>query len=175
MAVVYLITNKITGKMYVGYTKHDHPWMRWYYHIRSRGTAISEAIHRYGKDAFLFEIIFRHPNEFVGLLVEKKLIRILNTITPDGYNICEGGGAGHFRIGRKLSKKTIKKMKANHADLRGEASGRTHLKEKQVRLMLAMRKAGVSCTDLGKRFGICRQAVSRITRGLRWSHITGES
>jgi len=89
---IYLITNLINGKQYVGQSigiAH-----RWIEHKNSKENyPISKAIRKYGKDNFKFEII---ENCLPKDLDEKEMyyIKKYNTIVPNGYNITYGGSQG---------------------------------------------------------------------------------
>lgn len=89
---IYKITNKITGKIYIGQSIDCH--RRWWEH---KARAFDEnnncyqkplyrSIRKYGLDSFHFEIIEECDAE---LLNEKEAfyIQYFNCITPNGYNI----------------------------------------------------------------------------------------
>ena len=81
---IYKITNKLNGKSYIGQSKH--PEQRWdehcYKHTKYK-SLISQAIQRYGRENFDFEILgwFEDYNE-----KERDFIQIYNSLAPDGYN-----------------------------------------------------------------------------------------
>jgi len=91
--IIYLITNKINGKQYVGQTTRSFN-KRWLEHccngITSSKSAISNAIKKYGKDEFTTEIIDNASN--INELNEKEQYWIskLNTLSK-GYNLTPGG------------------------------------------------------------------------------------
>ena len=96
---IYLITNKINGKQYVGQTQKK-PIYRFNEHAsvsNKSNMAISKAIKKYGKDNFTFEIIEKiyatQKDELVYLLnqSETKYISIYNTYKGNGYNSTSGG------------------------------------------------------------------------------------
>ena len=88
---IYRITNTINGKVYIGQT--IHPDKRWWEHCQRAKThydnyPIHNAINKYGKDKFLFEILewtMDYDNR------EKELIQYYNSLVPNGYNVAEGG------------------------------------------------------------------------------------
>ena len=62
MMGIYLITNRINGKKYVGQSKNIK--QRWKEHIsRERNTMIHNAIKKYGEENFYFKILERCPEE----------------------------------------------------------------------------------------------------------------
>ena len=89
---IYLITNLINGKQYVGQSigiAH-----RWVQHKNSKEDyPISKAIRKYGKDNFKFEIIENCLPKDLDKK-EKYYIKKYNTVIPNGYNITYGGNQG---------------------------------------------------------------------------------
>ena len=100
---IYKITNLINNKIYIGQTVH--PNKRWKEHQQRAKThydnyPIHLAINKYGAKNFSFEILEwteQYDDE------EARLIKEYNSISPNGYNLIEGGhspimlGEGHPR------------------------------------------------------------------------------
>lgn len=91
---IYLITNRVNGKRYVGQTVGSIA-ARWMHHCgaHSRCKALASAITKYGADAFTIEDLAvaysdRHLNE-----LERHHVNSLGTLAPAGYNLKEGGGS----------------------------------------------------------------------------------
>ena len=133
---IYILTNNINGKQYVGQSTKDpeSSYGRIYHHFyrHSRKTAISNAVQKHGKDNFSYKVLY-----FGGISqesldnVEKWKIKQLNTMAPNGYNLRTGGGGGTFsdetknklsesckgrtpwNKGKKNSDKTRKKISAS--------------------------------------------------------------
>jgi group I intron endonuclease len=112
--LVYLVTNKINGKMYVGQTSQSLR-KRWNRHKspmnHRRSSYLFNAICKYGAGNFEVE-----PLVIVGTkqemdFYETELIKFLDLRDPSkGYNLTEGGGG---MLGFKLSDETRKKMSAH--------------------------------------------------------------
>ena len=93
MGYIYKITNTINGKAYIGQTIldpvagriHDH----FNYPDRSN-VYLSNAIKKYGRDAFTVEILHEALNIFLDDL-EVAEIKKHNTFAPNGYNLTHGG------------------------------------------------------------------------------------
>lgn len=91
---IYTITNTINGKQYIGQTKGKLN-KRFTNHVyaanRGSTSIIHNAIRKYGRDAFKIELLEECQSfeELDG--AERKWIAELNTVTPHGYNIEEGG------------------------------------------------------------------------------------
>lgn len=109
--IIYKITNKINGKMYVGQTVQTLD-DRWSDHSRpSKGrhvnrSAIASAIRKYGKENFIIEIIDDAKNTAELNIKEMTYIKALNTLSPHGYNLKLGGEskACHEETKIKISK-----------------------------------------------------------------------
>ncbi len=95
MGSIYKITNTVNGKAYIGQTRQDAEKTRIPKHLSGKGSQlVKQAIEKYGKDAFTYEIL--HDGiipEFLDDL-EKKAIAKFNTMSPHGYNLESGGGSG---------------------------------------------------------------------------------
>ena len=92
--VVYLVTNKVNGKQYVGQT--IRPLLeRWRDHCRlDKGNYFHRAIQKYGSDNFEIRVIDTATSG--EELDEKEIywIKKLDTLVPHGYNIKPGGNVG---------------------------------------------------------------------------------
>lgn len=92
---VYLITNTINNKKYVGITNNYK--RRWgnecsYPKDPKKRQVIQEAIHKYGKENFKFEILYQGVSIEEACLKEKQLIEEYHTLIQDwGYNVDKGG------------------------------------------------------------------------------------
>jgi len=107
--IVYIHTNKVNGKRYVGITRQK-PSQRWrdgkgYKHC----TYFERAINKYGWDGFDHEIIADKLTEEEAKNMERLLIRELKTQDENyGYNISDGGDthciseAGRRRISENM-------------------------------------------------------------------------
>lgn len=92
---IYKITNLVNGKVYIGQSIHISTRLYQHKKIRgiSHGSLIDKAIQKYGVENFSFEILeLCLKNELDEK--EKKFIQEYNSITPNGYNIKEGGQGG---------------------------------------------------------------------------------
>lgn len=95
MGYIYLRSNKLNGKQYVGQVEEKQ------FNIRQSkwnnlnqpyaGPAINRARAKYGLDAFSFEILKECEDEELDQL-EIYYIKELNTKAPNGYNLTDGGG-----------------------------------------------------------------------------------
>lgn len=105
---IYKITNNINGKLYIGQTtttvehrigQHFSKQQEAYHGI------LKYAINKYGKDNFSYEMLAKIECETRSKLCEElnnleiKMIKKYNSITPNGYNISEGGNS-HVFLGK---------------------------------------------------------------------------
>ena len=162
--IIYKATNKITGESYIGKTKTSLK-QRWQEHCRKsrqKVSALTSAIHKYGKDAFEIKILVRCDNTEQMNHREMYYIKLFNTLAPSGYNLTYGGEGGthseqtRLKIskankGHIVSKESRKKMSAakkgkflseEHKKSMSEAKkgeknhffGKTHTKETRAKL-----------------------------------------
>ena len=138
MACVYVITNTVNNKQYVGVTKNPKTRMNAHAcHTIPTKAAIKNAIKAYGRDKFKMEILFYGTQEYCYQM-EPKIISLYNTKSPSGYNICSGGrgaiglvgelngmygrlgelhpnyGKPGYRTGKFHSEETKAKMRQSH-------------------------------------------------------------
>jgi group I intron endonuclease len=92
--IVYLITNKINGKRYIGQTMQTAK-ARFSKHCSvssaNKGMPIVRAIQKYGKNNFEMKILCRCNSIEEMNHRESYYIKLLNTMSPVGYNALPGG------------------------------------------------------------------------------------
>lgn len=100
---VYIHTNKINGKKYVGQTCNLYE--RWRGNGKNYFNSIKffNAIKKYGWDNFYHEVIQDNLNKEAADRLEKELIEKYDTINT-GYNLKTGGSRGY------LSEESLRKM-----------------------------------------------------------------
>ncbi len=136
-AVIYKATNKITGKSYVGF---DSAWPnRRRTHLNTAfnpkakryDVCFSRAIREYGKDAFDWEVIYKHWDpKFCLRVMEPMLIDALDTFAC-GYNLTEGGEG---TIGRVVSQETREKQRLGNL---GKHKDFKHTEEAKEKIRVA--------------------------------------
>ena len=106
MGYVYKITNTINNKAYIGISTREPEKGRVREHLSGKGNRIiANAVKKYGKDAFTYEIL--EANVFDEFLpdLEVAYIAKFNTVRPHGYNLTYGG-----EVGKELSRETRLKI-----------------------------------------------------------------
>lgn len=90
MNFVYLTTNLVTGKKYIG----SHHTNNFNDNYLGSGTLLKLSIKKYGSDKFT-RIIVKHCRSIKeARLLEEFYIKEYNTLIPNGYNISPIGGSG---------------------------------------------------------------------------------
>jgi hypothetical protein len=99
--VVYVITNQVNGKKYVGQTINQKPLKYCANHLKlafhekdGREKILYRAIRKYGPDAFSYSIICYADNQENLDEAEDYYILEYNTLSPAGYNVRRGGARG---------------------------------------------------------------------------------
>ena len=138
MIGIYKITNLINNKIYIGQSVHIE--RRWKEHcFKSSNSQISNAIQKYGKDNFKFEIIELCEKEFLDIR-EQYWISYYNSIIPYGYNVIE----------------TTQSIHTNY-----------HYFDKKVieNIIYDLQYSNLSFIDLSKKYNINKSSLSRINAG----------
>lgn len=88
---IYIITNLVTGKKYVGQTTQKLR-RRWRQHCQDKrsGRHLHLSISKYGEHNFRVEEFMVCFSQEALDFYETRLIEELNTFTPNGYNLCMG-------------------------------------------------------------------------------------
>lgn len=110
--IIYKVTNKINGKIYIGQTVNSLK-KRISEHVRSNVGYFSKALKKYGKQGFDFSII--ETCETKTMLNEREIywIGYCNSIFPNGYNLTSGGERPPSQKGVKRSAETMEKLRGN--------------------------------------------------------------
>ena len=186
--IIYKATNKINGKVYVGQTVRSLS-ERMAEHARHTETAFDKAVKKYGLDAFVVEQIDSASD--MDELNQKEIywISFYNSVVPNGYNMCEGGGNTKGFHHSEESKTKMSEAKAD--SFFGENNpffGKTHSEESRQK-MSAKRKgmahmtpesvqkvrashytAKVKNVETGEVFSSVKEAALKY--GLKDTHIT---
>ena len=114
---VYVHTNKVNGKRYVGITSQQ-PEKRW---LNGRGydshLPIGRAIEKYGWENFEHDILYSDVTEREAKELEASLIKLYSTQDKQyGYNLTAGGDglSGFHHTDEAKRKMSVQKKASNH-------------------------------------------------------------
>lgn len=120
MGFIYILTSP-KGKSYIGQTTETVE-KRWQRHVwkakqndsKPQCNALNNAIRKYGEKNFKVEMLLEIADEYLNEK-EIQLIEEHNTLCPEGYNICKGGG-GRSHDRTDADKDKISEAKRKHKD-----------------------------------------------------------
>lgn len=134
MIAVYVITNKINGKQYVGQTKNSLRW-RFLQHCAPSKAAhceLTRAIVDQGRDNFSIDLIEMAEDRAEADIIETREIKARNSFIPGGYNIFIGGTvSGHYVDSRVIQMSERQKGNLN------SFYGRNHTEETKNKISKA--------------------------------------
>lgn len=147
--LIYKITNKINGKMYVGQTVQDLK-KRWNSHCAKNNGCIRlhNSIKKYGKENFEVKVLVRCSSIEEMNHRESYYIKLLNALSPNGYNLTTGGK------NKRLSEETKEKISnSNKGKKRSPYTKETRLKMSESRMgrrLSKETKEKISESSIGK-------------------------
>jgi group I intron endonuclease len=133
---IYIVTNLLNGKQNIGQTTRKLTERIWEHKTGVGSVLLHKAVKKYGMENFKW-VSFSCPEEDLDWQ-ETFLIKELNTLVPNGYNLETGGHKNkhHHEI-------TKQKMSKNHSNFNGKNNpfyGKKHTEE-------AIKKMKNSCPD----------------------------
>lgn len=122
MGYIYKITNKISGKIYIGETKEEDVERRWKGHINAikhdRGCpAFQDAVRKYGIDNFKFEIVvicFDENRYAMAKAIGKQINKIQNEKIINTYKSIADAARQN-----NIPNSTMKRAVKEHVEARG--------------------------------------------------------
>lgn len=131
MGVIYLRTNLLNGKQYVGQTQNmqqrENKWRCMKHHYA--GKLIDNARSKYGFENWSLKIIVECDDQKGLDELEAYYINYYGTKAPNGYNLTDGGGSGN--LGYKHSEEAKKTISAKN---KISMSGKHHTEETKKKL-----------------------------------------
>lgn len=154
MSYIYVITNLINQKQYIGYTSrtiarrfYEHIWEAYDNDDEEKNSALHNAIRKYGSCNFIVEQVKEfNENEFNWEEMEKHYIQAYNSLVPNGYNICKGGNKPPIHYGDQNCK-----TKVNDIDLQN--------------LIADLKNLSLSYKDIATKYNISVSQLYKINSG----------
>lgn len=103
---IYKVVNRLNGKIYIGFTENFKVRKRNHENASKKPSCIfHKAIKKNGVQNFEWEVIYQSKDKmFIKQIMEQHFITEYNSMLPNGYNTCPGGGGG------LVSEKTMFRM-----------------------------------------------------------------
>jgi group I intron endonuclease len=154
MGYIYILKSP-SGKIYIGQTIHSiEERFRQHQLKNSHCRSISSAIQKYGWENFekdWYDCLDEDLNKH-----EKWMVKLMGTISPDGYNLMEGGGSGGKRS--EEAKQNMRKPRSKEAKRNMRKSDETRQKMREAK---KMSKAYLGTTRTKE----TKQKISESTKG----------
>lgn len=155
MYQVYVIVNKLNGKMYVSSTERELK-IRWQKHLAKTNEGslctLHKAIRKYGQDNFDIRMIEEYPTREAMLQGEVGWIAYFDTYkSPYGYNDTPGGDGGNTNGGKTFSEEWKLNMAKSSAG-KIKLSGRRFTEETELEICKLYVEDKISTTKLAKKF-----------------------
>ncbi len=100
---IYIFINNINNKKYVGQTWNFSKRIREHFNGYGYAKLLKYALNKYGHQNFTVKKIYKCNNQIKLDFVETYLIKIFNSLSPNGYNLALGGSRGkHNEESKKL-------------------------------------------------------------------------
>ncbi len=138
--VVYKLTNKVTGKSYIGKT-NDLPARLRKHKVDTHCVYLHNSIVKHGMDNFEVEVLAENLDESAAFRLEEKFILEFKTLKPFGYNLLERDG-----IERRLSKESLKKLATS-------LQGRSDLVKTRSKFIGVRSRTGTRLVEARIRYG----------------------
>jgi group I intron endonuclease len=130
MPDVYLIRNRVNGKVYVGGTFNSVSWA-WEWHMKlsksDSANLLQKDIRKYGQDSFEVKILYPNlPLKFLDEMIEYGRRVFKSTDPRSGYNVRESPEKSSRPIGRPRIHATDAERKRAYRQRRTLREGRTY-------------------------------------------------
>ena len=174
--IIYKVTNKVNGKVYIGQTIQSFYKRKWSHESRAKNSTDNMPFHtalcKYGKSNFEWEIIEYCDSKEELDEMEFHYILQFNTLSSDGYNCTYGGEGNH---GFKHSKETcelIRQMKTGVKLSKESIAKRSQKQSYTWKIIFPDDKEEIICnlSDFCRKNNLCATSMSAVARGDRSHH-----
>lgn len=147
---IYVIKNNLNDKVYIGQSINSEERFKSHCKGNYNNSIIDAAIQKYGKEHFWYEILESQVENYNER--EKYWINFYNSLTPNGYNIMQGGENPPMHQGEnhpfsKLSDEDVENLKND------------------------LINTNISLMDLAKKYKISKRQILRINQGISRSNL----
>lgn len=172
---VYVTTNHINGKKYIGQKRYDKA-NKWKSYIGS-GIYLKRAINKYGSENFSKEIIEDCETKEYLDEREKYWIEYYDAVKSNKfYNIASGGDGGNTIAGYSEEKleqyKEYKKKLHKEKAPKGEKCGSSKLTEIQVLDIIKRLKNNDFIANIAKDYNVSNSTIDDIRNHRTWIYLT---
>lgn len=138
MYKIYLITNLLNHKKYVGMTKFSLE-ERFLQHSK-KGFLLTESIKKYGEQKFSIELIEEVESAERAYELEIFYIREYNTKAPNGYNLTDGGdGIFGWQPTDEYRQECSERVKQLHKNQKIGMYGKNHTEETKQKMSKSLK------------------------------------
>jgi group I intron endonuclease len=159
---IYIFTNLVNGKVYVGETMNMKRRMK-EHRGKSSDQVISRAIRKYGSGNFNLYIEYLPNFEKKDLLkFEEELITKFNCLVPNGYNVCE---SGRDCTGTTLTQEAKDKIsKANKGKVRSKEQ-RMRISQSKTGIPIHSEESRKKLSEAGSKRRHTEESKQKISKG----------
>lgn len=171
---IYITTNHINGKKYIGQKKYDER-DDWKDYLGS-GLYLKRAIKKYGRENFTKDIIENCSTKESLNHAERYWIKKYNAMeSNDFYNIASGGQGGNIYeyLDENSANEIKNKLSETHKDIYiGERNNKSKLTENQVIEIVDRLLNGEHYSELCKEFNVSKSTIFNIKNHKTWTYLT---
>ena len=162
MAIIYLLTNELTKKQYVGYTDDFNRRMKWYKNSSNSKSSVKtkliSSIRKYGWENFTSKIIYENEDKKYTLNVMEPLFIDQYDTFNSGYNLTRGGeGCVGFVLSEEKRNEKSQAMQGENNPMHSSKNrtpsmqGKRHTKETIENMK--MNRRGLTAGEKNPMFG----------------------
>lgn len=156
---IYITTNLVNGKRYLGQKKFDRKWKEYI----GSGSAFKSAVHKYGKENFLRNIICICYSADELNTVEYELSVLFDVVkSDDWYNVVYGGGTTTGMVVSEETKKKQSEIRRQNSIMHPEFD--EHHSKKMIEFYEKNPDAKVSISNMFKQLWQDQDYVEKISQ-----------
>lgn len=151
---IYIITNDINNKVYIGQAKDTAERFRTHCkpNAAKDNSIIDKAIQKFGKEHFKYTILESQVEDYNER--EKYWIKYYNSITPNGYNILEGGNEPPVYYGIEHPNAVITDQ------------------DTLIQLKNDLKNTTMPLSEIARKYEVSKRTVLRINQGIHYASLS---